>query len=824
MFSLNSWSQNKLDTLYLNDSTLTDKIIYSAQDSIFSDLKERKIHLFGKAQIVHQGIEMKAGYLMMDLEKNEIYARYSYDKDSNRIDFPVFKDGSEEIKAGAIRYNLQTKKGYIQEVEIKQQEGFLYMDVAKKHPNDEIHFKRGRFTTCDLPDPHYHLQLSKAILIPEKRIVSGPMNLWISGVPSPIGLPFMVIPQQKKRTHGLLFPEIIPSSVYGFGFQDLGYYIPINNRFQTTVTTTLLSRGSWGVGNNLDYAKIYGFRGNTNISYQQFREGFPTNAKANKLTFIWQHKQDPKANPYWNFGSNVNFISDNQSKNNLNPNNSQYFNNTFSSDITLNRFFPGKPITMGSKLSVRQNSQTKNVSLVSPVVNVNVTRIFPFKNSIRKNTSLARALKQFGVTYNLEGQNRSTFKDTLINDGRFDEIGNKFFNGIQQNATFQTTIALLKNSVKINPSLSYGNKMNFQQTRKSYDAVNNTTKTDTLRDFAMGHELSLNVSATTILYNYYRFVGKNKPIMRHLLTPSIGFRYAPKLNDYLSDSVGVNKSMINYSRFEQSIYQVGNYVTSSQMTFGINNTFEIKRKSEKDTLTGYKKTRIIDQFSITGFYDFARDSMKLSDLSLNLRISPFPWVNFVANSTFSPYGWKDSTNQTVSSYAIQSNKKLGRFLRHSFATTLILTSKKSQEVLEEKKEILGQQWNADFNYYSLHPEYLVDFDIPWKVSFSHILNFDLNTNKTVFNQKQYNYLQTLSMDGDISVTKRWKVASTIYFDLNKVNISNARFTINRDLHCWNLSFMWTPIGGNKSFLFSLRNTSALFKDVKIDLRKPPVFL
>jgi len=116
-------------------------------------------------------------------------------------------------------------------------------------------FLRGRFTTCDLPEPHYHFQLSKAIMVPEKRIVTGPMNLWIMGVPTPIGLPFAVIPQIEEKSKGIIFPEIVPTSVYGFGFQDLGYYLPINDRFQTTFYGSLYSRGSFGFKNFSEYKK-----------------------------------------------------------------------------------------------------------------------------------------------------------------------------------------------------------------------------------------------------------------------------------------------------------------------------------------------------------------------------------------------------------------------------------------------------------------------------------------------------------------------------------------------------------------------------------------
>jgi hypothetical protein len=812
------------DTLVINDESLKETILYSARDSIYTDLKNKQVHLYGDAKLNNGQINMSAGYILIDLNKNEVLARYSLDKEGNKTEFPKFNDGSEEIKASSIRYNFNTEKGYIEELSLQQDEIYLYMAVAKRQPNDHIHFKQGRFTTCNLEDPHYHFQLSKAVMIPEERIVTGPMNLWIKGVPTPLGLPFSVIPQQKERTHGLLFPEIVPISVYGFGVQNLGYYIPINDRMQTSVYANLYSRGSWGIRDVFDYAKRYGYRGSLDIGFQQFKSGFPTNQNSNKVSVTWTHRKEPKSNPYWIFSSNVNFISDNKSKNNLDPLNTQYFNNSFNSDININRLFPGKPISMGLKMSVRQNSLSKNMSLVSPILNLNVTRFFPFKSIITKKNGLAQMVSRIGVTYSLEGQNRSTFKDTLLRDGNYTEIGNQFLNGFNQNVSIQTTAAFFKNTLKFNPSITYGNKLNFQQIEKTYDSAINNTDIDTIQKTGMLHEVVFNAQLTTMVYSYYKFIGKKKPLLRHILTPSFGFRYAPQLNSLRTSNSGINQSAITYSPFENSIYSGNVGKSSGQITFGFNNTFELKRKSEKDTLTGFKKTRIIDQFSITGNYDLIKDSMNLSDISMNLRVSPIEWLNFVATSTFSPYGWNDSTGATVSQYALSSNSTLGRFLRNDFTTSLTLTSKKSREELNKTKDIIAENWNADFNYYALHPEYLLNFNIPWKATLSHVYSINTNTDITAINSSKTTQIQTLVINGDISFTKRWKLAGTMNLDLKDIKITNTRFTLSRNMHCWALSLFWTPIGGNKSFLLSIRNTSSLFQDAKVDIRKPPVFL
>lgn len=824
LFSFSAYTQ-KVDTLFIDESAVEAPIIYSAKDSIYTDLKNKQIHLFNEAKVDNGEVKLKAGYILIDLNKNEIYARYAYDKDSNRIQLPEFSDGKDVINASAIRFNTETKKGYIEEVAIKQDENYLYMEVAKRHANEEIHFLKGRFTTCDLPDPHYHFQLSRAVMVPDKRIVSGPMNLWIKGVPTPLGLPFIVIPQAEDRTSGLIFPRIVPTSQYGFGLQDLGYYIPVNDRFQTTIYGSLYSRGTWGLRNESDYAKRYKFRGNIDLGYQQFREGFPTNVNRNKFNITWTHTQDRKANPYWNFSSNVNFVSDNTTKNSLDPLNQAYFNNTLYSDINLSRSFPGKPMSLGAKISLRQNSISKNISLTSPSVNFNVTRFFPFKKLIKQQTKgFGQVISRIGVTYNFEGMNRSEFGDSLLTRGDFAGIGSKYMNGMNQSITVQTTAGFFKNTWKFTPSVAYGNKMNFQQIRKSYNSTSNSTDSDTIQQFGMSHTLSFTAQLTTALYTYYKYVGKKEPLLRHILTPSFSFQYVPGLNKGITDSVGVNKAPITYSPFERSVYSSGISKDQALINFSFNNTFELKRKSDKDTITGFKKTRIIDALTFSGNYDLLKDSMNLSDIRASMRISPVKWLGIVVNSSFSPYDWVDSTGAILGQYAIKNSNRLGRFITNAFTTSITITSKEGREKLDNVQENISNNWNADYEYFMLYPERIVNFAIPWKATFSHVYELRANTNINAFQPDRWIQVKTLAFNGDISFTKRWKVVADMSFDLKLMKATNARFALTRDMHCWALSFNWIPLGGNKSFLFSIRSTSQLFRDAKIDIRKPPLFL
>jgi hypothetical protein len=143
--------------------------------------------------------------------------------------------------------------------------------------------------------------------------------------------------------------------------------------------------------------------------------------------------------------------------------------------------------------------------------------------------------------------------------------------------------------------------------------------------------------------------------------------------------------------------------------------------------------------------------------------------------------------------------------------------------LTKTKETISNTWNADYAYFALHPEYLIDFAIPWKVSFSHVYSINQNTNISAINPAKLTQLQTVAINGDVSFTKLWNLSANLNVDIQSVSITNARFNLSRNLHCWALSFNLTPIGGNKSFLLSLRNTSSLLQDAKLDIRKPPAF-
>ena len=77
-----------------------------------------------------------------------------------------------------ITYNLDTQKAKIKGVATQQGDGWLVGGSVKKMPDNTFNIEHGKYTTCDQTDhPHFYLAMTKAKVIPGKKVVTGPAYL-----------------------------------------------------------------------------------------------------------------------------------------------------------------------------------------------------------------------------------------------------------------------------------------------------------------------------------------------------------------------------------------------------------------------------------------------------------------------------------------------------------------------------------------------------------------------------------------------------------------------------------------------------------------------
>ena len=111
------------------------------------------------------------------------------------------------------------------------------------------------------------------------------------------------------------------------------------------------------------------------------------------------------------------------------------------------------------------------------------------------------------------------------------------------------------------------------------------------------------------------------------------------------------------------------------------------------------------------------------------------------------------------------------------------------------------------------PQY-ADFSVPWDVSFTYSFRYSKPDP-----EKSSMITQTIDFNGNVSITKQWKVGFSSGLDVQKLQFTFTQFNIFRDLHCMQMSLNLVPFGYRQSYSFTIRATSALLQDLKLDKRQ-----
>ena len=797
------------DSLAVNSpkkgTELTSEIKYHARDSIRFSVEDKKVFLYGEAQINYGDIELKAAYIEINQDSKEVYAEGVTDSTGNTIGTPQFKSGDQDFAAKRMRYNFNTKKGKILDVITQQGEGNLRGDQVKKTADESYYIKDGGYTTCDADEPHYIIKAKKLKVIPNDKIVSGPAFLMFEGVYTPLVVPFALFPTKPGRKSGIIFPEYGESPTQGFFFRNFGYYLNLGNQIDLAVTGDIYTRGSYGVRLLSNYKKRYKFNGRLELSHNSLRNSrreFPDFSVQNNFFVKWRHTQDPKARPTTSFSSDVNFGTATNFSNGLTTSAQDFLTNTFTSSIAFSKRWLGEPFTLNINMNHSQNTNTNVVSVTLPQIAFGVQRFYPFKR--RNQVGKQRWYEKIGVTYNLNARNEVTTLDSIfLTRATLD----KMRNGVRHSVGVSTNIKAFK-YFTINPSVSYNERWFFQSLNKAWNNETQTVDVDTTYGFFSNRDVSTSVNMTTNIYGLIQF--KKGPIrgIRHVLNPIIGFRYTPKLNSDEFGFFGNNGTVSSYNPDDLSIYGQATKVNTGAMNFGFGNTLEMKVRSKKDTITGFKKIKLLEALNVSSAYNFFADSLNLSDIRISGRTTLIEKLSVNFNMNLSPYA-QDTNLRAINKWLVSETGQLTRLTTATVALNLSLNGKSRQNDYQSKAGTAAElaQINAERNQY-------IDFNIPWNANFSY--NFTVN-NQT--KDKTRRFVQTLQFSGDVNLTSKWKVGITSGYDFVNNDISYTSMSIYRDLHCWEFSMTWVPFGVQQMWSFDLKVKSSILQDLKLSRRK-----
>jgi hypothetical protein len=818
------------------DLKLEYDLVRHADDSIVQDLRSKKVYLYGNAEITYGDIDLKAAYIAVDFNNNTVFAQGMKDTAGKVIGLPQFKQGSEVYDAKTIRYDFVTKKGIIHGVSTKQNEGYLHGSKVKRLPDNSFNVENGEFTTCDLPTPHYAFKFHKGLVIPGKLIVTGPVYMEVEGIPTPLALPFGIFPNNPKRTSGLIIPSYGESTNQGFYLQGGGYFWDINDHMTLKVTGDIYTGGSWTVSPLFTYKKRYRYNGSLALSLGKVilsTKGSPDYTNQRSFSIRWQYAQDPKTHPYGTFSANVNIMSRSYSKY-ATMNTNTYLSNTFSSSVSYQRNF-GKHFHFTASGDFTQNVNQHTILLNLPTITFSSDQFYPFR---KQNSTKKGLLDGLTVQYSLNAKNSLNTTDSTIFTS---QSMRDMQNGIQQIIPISLPLKIFKyftlsNSININDWI-YTSSIRRRWVNDTTNGATPGVKTDTIPGFNNVFSYSLNTSLSTKIYGMVKF--KKGPIraIRHVISPSIGFSYTPDFSnsfwgyaaqymDYSNPAAYPDGRLVTYSKFQNGIFGGPVMQKQENLVFSINNQLEIKVPSKKDTVTGMKKIPLIQDLTISGSYNFAADSLRLSPINVSGRTKLWKGLNLQYNAVLNPYA-SDSNGMNINRTVWEESRRLYQStgtwnVSFNFSLGPDTFKKKKGAKKESVADSTAQTNKApgQFPHGFQNETPKANWKIPWSLSlnynfrYTHVRNYRANVWSA-----QKTMVQTLGFNGQLSFTKNWKFSMNSGWDFTNHQLSFTSVNIYRNLHCWEMRFSWIPLGPRKSWNFTLQIKAGMLKDLKLTKQK-----
>jgi lipopolysaccharide assembly outer membrane protein LptD (OstA) len=188
---------------------------------------------------------------------------------------PVFTDGGSSYTMDTITYNFDSEKALIQGVATQEGDGWLVGGRIKKMADNSINIQGGKYTTCDhTENPHFYLAMTRAKIIPNKKVITGPAYMVMEDVPLYfLGIPEGFFPISTGAKSGLLMPSYGEDASRGFFLRGLGYYFILGPHIDLAVTGGIYTLGSWEIQASSRYTKRYKFNGNLSFDFSSVKTG-----------------------------------------------------------------------------------------------------------------------------------------------------------------------------------------------------------------------------------------------------------------------------------------------------------------------------------------------------------------------------------------------------------------------------------------------------------------------------------------------------------------------------------------------------------------------
>ena len=843
-------------------------VTYQADDSLVYMASSNTAHLYGSAEVKYENMDLKSDKIKLSLDSSLVHATGS--KDSTAKDGikgkPVFAMGEDTYDTDTMSFNFKTKKGFIKHVYTKQEDGFLTSEQSKRNDNGEVYLAHGRYTTCDKPHPDFYIALSRAKVRPGKDVVFGPAYLVVADVPLPFAIPYGFFPFTKSYSSGFIMPSYGDENSRGFYLRDGGYYFAMSDKWDLKLLGEIYTKGSWGFSAASNYKKRYKYSGSFLFSYQDTKtgdKGMPDFSEQKSFKLQWSHRQDSKANPFSSLSASVNFASSKYERNNLTSmyNPQSLTQSTRTSSVSWSTTFSSIGLSLSSSANLSQNMRDSSIAMTLPDLNISISRFYPFRR--KHQVGDEKWYEKISMSYTGQLSNSiNTKEDKLMHSNLIKD----WKNGMQHQIPISGNFTLF-NYINISPSFNFTDRMYSSKVTRSWDEARQEEVRDTTYGFHNVYNWNLSLSANTKLYLFAipnrKLFGDKIQAIRDVITPQISFSYAPDFGasrygyyqTYQKTDADGNVSLVEYSPYSDQLYSVPGKGKTGSISMDLANNLEMKIKSDEDS-TGYKKISLIDEIGASMSYNMAATYHKWSDLSMRLRLKWWKNYTFNMNAVFATYAWDLDENGKpyVGNHTEWGRGRFGRFQGMSQNISYTLTPEKIAKFFgggsDEDKDNKNKDNNDDDDEgidtdinsnvddemikaqngakqksgggkASTDDDGYMRFSMPWSITFGYGITMRENTSGK-FNYKTmrypYSFSQTLNMSGNLRISDGWNISFSSGYDFDNHKMSMTTASLQRDLHCFNMSCS-VVLAPYTSYNFTFRcNASTLTDALKYDKR------
>ena len=816
----------------LSPNAIDQQVTYSAAGSVKRDIRNKKVILIDQAVVTYGEIEIKADSMIFNMSNNLLFAAGRPDTSGKLKGTPVFREGNNEFKADELTYNIKTKKALVKNIITKQDEGLVHSSYTKLLEDGTSNIAKSTYSTCEADTPHFYINMPKARVYPGKKIVSGPGNLVVEGIPLPLFIPFGYFPINTHHSaSGILFPSFGQERERGYSFKDMGYYFSVNSYMDLSIKGDIYSNGTWLANVVTNYNKLYKYNGNFNFSYASNitgHKGLEDYGESTNYRVGWQFAQDAKAAPGSRFSASVNMSSSGYDKQNS-YNVMDHVTTTRQSSISYSKSWAGTPFNLSASMNHSQNVKNKTVDVNLPKVSFNMSRIYPLK--MGRQSGKTKWYQELQFQYSSSLDNRISTYDSLLFKP---EGAQSMKNGFKHDAPLSIQLRPFKN-FNISPSLTYSGVLYSRKMEKHWDEETGQVVKDTLEGMFYGQAVNPAISAgyNPQIFGMYTFLNPESRVqaVRHVIKPSVGFSYVPEVPGLTSGMYKKVQTNSSASAFEEySVFEGNIYGTPSSpkrngsLSFGLVNLVEAKVLAKDDTTGVPQKVKIIDNFGINTSYDIFAESKNWAPVSMTARTTLMENINISARGGFSLYSL-DSTGNETDKFLYSTNRKLMRLTGFGasvdFSLDRLLMGKESgtaggpQSTGPVSQRVGGNEEEGGHDQMESIKSDLYGyqaFEMPWTFNVSYSLNYSKPALKSTITQ-------TLSFNGSVTITKKMLADFTSGYDFTTKTLTMTQIGIRRDLHCWIMNFNWVPNGTMKGWNFTIRAKASVLGDLKYERKK-----